>query len=76
MQKLQKQHNCIPDEHYVQTLLAVCHRFPFYQCYMFAACCGCDLIATVVIVIHQFYLTISLHLLLNIDCFIYCGALC
>lgn len=23
MQKLQKQHNCIPDEHYVQTLLSV-----------------------------------------------------
>jgi len=23
VQKLQKQHNCIPDEHYVQTLLAV-----------------------------------------------------
>ena len=29
MQKLQKQHNCIPDEHYVQTLLAVSIGFMF-----------------------------------------------
>jgi len=52
--------------------------FPFINVtfYMFAACCGCDRLATVFIVIHQFYLMISLHLLLNIDCFIYCGALC
>lgn len=29
MQKLQKQHNCIPDEHYVQTLIAVSNDFIF-----------------------------------------------
>lgn len=33
MQKLQKQHNCIPDEHYVQTLLTV-RFFNFCCCFV------------------------------------------
>lgn len=32
LQKIQKQHNCIPDEHYVQTLLAVSNECLLQYC--------------------------------------------